>query len=249
MRRKLVVGNWKMHGTAAWCNELAGALVSGVSSDTCVEIAVCAPFPYLAGVGQVLAGSSIALGAQTVSEFANGAYTGEVSAAMLQDLGCRYVIVGHSERRSVQGESDELIVEKLKAALAYDLIPIFCVGETLEERESGTTEAVLARQLKPLLDRVAASELAGVILAYEPVWAIGTGKTATPELAQQVHAFIRSLLSKVAVDVAGKIPILYGGSVKPQNAAELFSQPDIDGGLVGGAALVADDFLSICRAI
>ena len=229
-RVRLVAGNWKMHGSrgsiAALLDELAGANPRGS--------AVCVPFPYLAQVAERLRGRAIAWGAQNVSEHAQGAYTGEVSAAMLAEFGCRYVIVGHSERRQLYGETDAQVAAKFAAAKKGGLTPILCVGETLAERDAGRTEEVVGRQL-------AAVKFDDAVLAYEPVWAIGTGKVATPEQAQAVHAFLRER-------VPGQTPILYGGSVKPDNAAAIFAMPDVDGGLIGGASLVAKDFLAIVKA-
>ncbi len=211
--------------------------------------AVCVPFPYLQQAKSLLDGSGIEWGAQNVSEHASGAYTGEVSAAMVADFSCRYVIVGHSERRAIYGESDALVAAKVDAVIASGLVPILCAGETLDERERGVTEAVVGRQLQAVFDRSGAGALAACVIAYEPVWAIGTGVTASPAQAQAVHAFIRARLADwCGADVAARITILYGGSVKPQNAAELFGQADIDGGLIGGASLVAGDFLAIVAA-
>lgn len=246
MRTKLVVGNWKMHGSLEGNRQLLGAVRSGLPSGmACV---VCPPFPYLAQAQSELAGSEVAIGAQTVSEHAAGAYTGEVGLSMLKEFGCRYVIVGHSERRSLYGESDEVVAEKFAATVAAGLVPILCVGEVLEERESGATARVVGRQLQVVLDKVGVAAFAGAVVAYEPVWAIGTGKTAAPIQAQEVHAAIRAQVARLDSVIAERLQVLYGGSVKPGNAAELFGQPDIDGGLIGGAALVADDFLAICRA-
>ena len=245
--RKLVVGNWKMHGGLAANAELLGALRA--AGDQGCPSAVCVPFPYLSQVQTLLGGSGIAWGAQNLSEHAAGAYTGEVSGAMLNDFGCRYVIVGHSERRALFGDSDARVAAKVDAARAAKLLPILCVGETLDEREGGVTEAVVERQLRAVFERGGAAALGACVLAYEPVWAIGTGKTATPEQAQAVHAFIRTrLVEWCGAEVAARTTILYGGSVKPQNAAELFGQADIDGGLIGGASLVAGDFLAIVSA-
>ena len=246
-RRKLVAGNWKMNGNLSTNAALLSQLVA--VSPVSAEVAVCVPFPYLAQVQAALssgaAGSQIALGAQDVSEYAVGAYTGEVSAQMLQDFGCRYVIVGHSERRALFAEDSDTVARKAKAVLAAGLIPIVCVGETLAEREAGQALDVIAAQLQPVASLLG-DQLAQVVLAYEPVWAIGTGKTATPEQAQEVHAFIRAWLNKVQPAAASVVRVLYGGSVKANNAATLFAQPDIDGGLIGGAALVAEDFAAIC---
>jgi triosephosphate isomerase len=246
MRRKLVVGNWKMHGTLAVNAPLLQALAAGRPGGA--DVAVCVPFPYLQQAQAVLGSSAVAWGAQDVSAHAQGAYTGEVSAAMLADFACRYVIVGHSERRCLHGESDAQVVAKLKAALAGGLTPILCVGETLAEREGGQTEAVVSRQLDAVLEACGVEVLARSVLAYEPVWAIGTGRTATPAQAQEVHAVLRQRIAAAAADVAAGLRILYGGSVKAANASELFAQPDIDGGLVGGASLVAEEFLAIARA-
>lgn len=212
------------------------------------EVAVCAPFPYLAQLQSLLSGTALAWGAQNVSEHAQGAYTGEVSAAMLADFACRYVIVGHSERRALQGETDAVVAAKFCAAQAAGLTPILCVGETLAERESGQTMEVVQRQMAAVIKLAGVASLAKAVLAYEPVWAIGTGRTATPEQAQEVHADLRAQVAASDAGIARGLKILYGGSVKPQNGASLFSQADIDGGLIGGASLVAADFLAICRA-
>jgi triosephosphate isomerase len=245
MREKLVAGNWKMHGSLAENAALLAAIKSALDG---IEAVVCVPFPYLAQAQAALAGSSIAWGAQNLSEHAKGAFTGEVSAAMLRDFGCSYVLVGHSERRSLYGESDEWVASKYIAAQAAGLIPILCVGESLEERESGATETVVARQLDAVIKAAGVGSLAKAVIAYEPVWAIGTGKTASPEQAQAVHAFIRGKIAALDAGVAAQLIIQYGGSVKAANAAELMVQPDIDGGLIGGASLVADEFIAICRA-
>ncbi|MEW6677338.1 MAG: triose-phosphate isomerase [Pseudomonadota bacterium] len=247
MRRKLVAGNWKMHGTLAENEALLAGILAGMG-DVKAGVAVCVPFPYLAQVQARLAGSAVAWGAQNMSQHAKGAYTGEVSAAMLKDFGCAYVIVGHSERRALYGESDEVVAEKFAAAQAAGLTPILCVGETLDEREAGVTEAVVGRQLDAIIAKCGITALAKAVVAYEPVWAIGTGKTATPEQAQAVHAFIRNKVRFLDASVAEDLIIQYGGSMKPGNAAELLGQPDIDGGLIGGASLNADEFLAICRA-
>jgi len=247
MRRKLVAGNWKMHGNLAENEALLSGVLSGMA-DVKAGVAVCVPFPYLAQVQAKLSGSNVAWGAQNMSQHGKGAFTGEVSAAMLKDFGCKYVIVGHSERRAIYGESDEVVAAKYAAAQVAGLIPILCVGETLEEREGGVTEAVVGRQLDAVLNGSGVSSLSDAVIAYEPVWAIGTGRTASPEQAQAVHAFIRSKIRGLDAAVADKLIIQYGGSVKGSNAAELFAQPDIDGGLIGGASLSAEDFLAICRA-
>lgn len=247
MRKKLVAGNWKMHGNLDGNAKLLSGLKQGFDGLVC-DVAVCVPYPYLGQAQSALAGSGVAWGAQSVSEHAQGAYTGEVSAAMLVDFGCRYVIVGHSERRAFYGEDDHVVAEKFAAAQSAGLLPILCVGESLADRESGRTQGVVCRQLQVVLDRVGVMAFSGAVIAYEPVWAIGTGRTATPDQAQEVHQSIRAQLASLDPGVAAAVQILYGGSVKPQNAAELFVQADIDGGLIGGAALVAEDFLAICRA-
>ena len=247
MRRKLVAGNWKMHGSLAENEALLSGLLAGMA-DVKAGVAVCVPFPYLAQVQAKLQGSVIALGAQNVSQHGKGAFTGEVSTNMLKDFGCSFVIVGHSERRAIYGESDELVAEKFAAVQAAGMTPILCVGETLEEREGGITEAVVARQMDAVINKYGVASLAKAVVAYEPVWAIGTGKTASPEQAQAVHAFIRAKVRDLDAAVAEGLVIQYGGSMKPGNAVELLGQPDIDGGLIGGAALNAEEFLAICRA-
>jgi triosephosphate isomerase len=244
MRRKLVVGNWKMNGSRVANAELLAALKDAGPWDC--EVAVCAPAPYLGEVALSLQGGWIGWGAQDCSAHESGAYTGEVSAAMLAEFGCRYAIVGHSERRAYHAESDQLVADKAKAALAHRLTPIVCVGETLAEREAGQTDAVVKRQLSAVIHTLAHC-VSQIVVAYEPVWAIGTGKTATPEQAQAVHALLRRQL-QAATAHAGDMKILYGGSVKPDNAAQLFAQADIDGGLIGGASLKAADFIAVCRA-
>jgi len=248
MRRKLVAGNWKMHGTLAQNAVLLDAVRDGMSQITGVDCAVCVPFPYLAQAQQKLSGSSVKWGAQNVHQLDKGAYTGEVSAAMLRDFECSYAIVGHSERRACYGESSHLVAEKFLAAQQAGLTPILCMGETLQQRESGITETVVAGQLDALIRLGGVQALRNAVVAYEPVWAIGTGKTATSEQAQAVHAFIRQRIAAQDSQIAAVLCILYGGSVKANNAAELFAMPDIDGGLIGGASLVADEFLAICRA-
>jgi triosephosphate isomerase len=248
MRNKLVAGNWKMNGTLASNQELLQAIIPPLKALSGAQYAVCPPYPYLAQAQQSLRGSNIELGAQDVCQFDSGAYTGSVSAAMLADVGCRYVIVGHSERRNVFGESDAVVAGKFAAALKRRLTPIFCVGETLAERESGITEAVVARQLDAVLECCGVAAVGQCVVAYEPVWAIGTGKTATPQQAQAVHAYVRARLAAADGALAERLPILYGGSVKASNAAELFAMPDVDGGLIGGASLAADEFVAICRA-
>ncbi|WP_415033940.1 triose-phosphate isomerase [Azonexus sp.] len=247
MRRKLVAGNWKMHGSLAANAALLTALLAEADTFSC-EVAVCPPFVYLPQAQQLLQGSVLQLGAQNGSQHAAGAYTGEVAVAMLQEFGCRYVLLGHSERRAIFGESDASVAAKFEAVLAGGLVPVLCVGETLADRQAGETQAVVGRQLDAVLARLGAAALGQGVVAYEPVWAIGTGQTATPEEAQAVHRFIRQRVAASDAAVAANLRILYGGSVKAQNAGALFAQADIDGGLIGGAALVAEDFLAICRA-
>lgn len=250
MRRALVAGNWKMFGSKASVASLLDGLSAGAAKIRESEIAVCPPFVYLGEVQARLTGGTIAWGAQDVCQFSGtGAYTGEVSAEMLLDFDCRYAIVGHSERRTLFGEDDALVARKAVVAYQAGLRPIVCVGELLEERESGLTEAVVGRQLDALLDADHGLDaLRNGVVAYEPVWAIGTGRTATPEQAQEVHAFIRGRVAARDPATAQDLRILYGGSVKPGNAAELFGMADIDGGLIGGASLKAEDFLAICAA-
>ena len=248
MRQKLVAGNWKMHGGLKTNLQLLQDIVAGVAQLRGMSAAVCVPFPYLAQAQSALTGTTVAWGAQNMSEQAQGAFTGEVSAAMLKDFSCRYVLVGHSERRAIYGESDTLVAEKFAAALAAGLCPVLCVGETLDQREAGQTVAVVSAQLDAVLKRTGVAAFTGAVVAYEPVWAIGTGRTATSEQAQEVHAAIRAQIACADAKVAEVLQILYGGSVKPSNAVELLGMPDIDGGLIGGASLVAADFLAICRA-
>lgn len=248
MRQRLVAGNWKMHGSLPGNESLLGAVAEAAGSLRSAVCAVCVPFPYLSQAQRVLSGSKVPWGAQNVSQHASGAYTGEVSVSMLKDFGCRYVIVGHSERRALYGEDDGTVAAKAKAVLAGALVPIICVGETLEERESGATEQVVGRQLDVVLAGIGASGIARSVVAYEPVWAIGTGKTATPEQAQAVHAFIRAQVAGSDPGVAKALTILYGGSVKAANAALLFAMDDVDGGLIGGASLNAEEFSAICSA-
>ena len=247
MRKKFVAGNWKMHGSLKGNVELLAGVRAGVAS-LAAEVAVCVPYPYLVQVGEALRGSNVAWGAQDVSEHAQGAYTGEVSAPMLAEFGCKYVIVGHSERRSCYGDTDALVAAKCEAAQKAGLVPILCVGETLDERERNVTADVVTRQLDAVIGRCGVAALANMVIAYEPVWAIGTGRTASPEQAQAVHALIRARIARDDAAVAAGVRILYGGSMKPGNAKELMAQPDIDGGLIGGAALVAADFVAICAA-
>lgn len=247
MRKKFVAGNWKMHGSLATNPGLLQGVRDGVAG-LAIDVAVCVPYPYLDQARGALDGSNVAWGAQDVSEHAQGAYTGEVSAAMLNDFGCRYAIVGHSERRSYYGDTDASVTAKFEAALKSGLLPILCVGETLDEREANVTTAVVTRQLDAVIARCGVAALAKSVVAYEPVWAIGTGRTASPEQAQEVHAMIRARVAREDAAVAAGLRILYGGSMKPNNARELMAQPDIDGGLIGGAALVAADFVAICAA-
>jgi triosephosphate isomerase (TIM) len=246
MKQKLIAGNWKMNGSQDANATLVAALRAGLDSPLGCGVALCVPAPYLASVAALVQGSSMVVGAQDVSEHDTGAYTGEVSAAMLKDLGVRYAIVGHSERRQYHGETDAVVAAKAQKALAYGVTPIVCVGETLQEREAGHTEEVVKRQLAAVI-HTNGHCISEIVVAYEPVWAIGTGKTASPEQAQQVHAVLRAQLL-AATERAARISILYGGSMNAANAAQLLAQPDIDGGLVGGASLKAADFLSIVRA-
>jgi triosephosphate isomerase len=249
MRKILVAGNWKMHGSKTMVRSLLEGLLAGSSAEGNADLAVFPSFPYLSLTESVLSGSHIAWGGQTLNPNAQGAHTGETSGGMLTDMGCRYVLVGHSERRSIYAESDEDVAMRFKAALDAGLEPVLCVGETLEEREQNKTEAVVARQLDAVINAVGIDVFSRAVIAYEPVWAIGTGLTATPQQAQAVHAFIRDKISALNVIIADQLRILYGGSVKGSNAAELFAQSDIDGGLVGGASLTAEDFLAIYGAV
>lgn len=244
MRRSLVMGNWKMNGSMAANQALVEALLSQWQGVHKAEVAVAPVSVHLAQVGRLISGSNVLLAAQDVSAHSVGAYTGEVSASMLSELDCRYVIVGHSERRQYHAETSELVAKKAKAVLAAGMVPVVCVGETLQERDAGQTLSVISKQLSPVVE-VFGAALAQVVVAYEPVWAIGTGVTASPEQAQEVHAFIRSRLG----DAGEQVRILYGGSVKPANAEALFAKADIDGALVGGAALKASDFYAICQAV
>jgi triosephosphate isomerase len=248
MRGKLVAGNWKSNGDLVANRRLLEQLRAAVMQLRGVEAAVCVPYPYLAQAQQILGDSAVALGAQDISQFGAGAYTGAVTAMMLTDFGCKYALVGHSERRTIFAEDDAVVVTKFEAALKAGLTPVLCVGESLGEREAGVTEQVVGRQLDAAIAVAGVAALARSVVAYEPVWAIGTGKTATPAQAQAVHAFIRSRVAAADAGVAAGLRILYGGSVKAGNAAELFAQTDIDGGLIGGASLVADEFLAICRS-
>jgi triosephosphate isomerase len=248
MRQPLVAGNWKMNGSLDSIKPLVEGIKAGIDAVTTAEMAVCPPFVYVAQVAQMLAGTAVAVGAQDVSDQEAGAFTGEVAPGMLTDIGCKYVIVGHSERRSLYGESDEFTARKFAAARKAGLVPILCVGELLEEREQGITEAVVARQLDAVIKLEGVAALADAVIAYKPVWAIGTGKTASPQQAQDVHAFIRGKLAALDAGVAEKVQILYGGSMNAGNAADLLAMSDIDGGLIGGASLKPDDFLAIGKA-
>ncbi|HFD81611.1 MAG TPA: triose-phosphate isomerase [Gammaproteobacteria bacterium] len=248
MRQTLVAGNWKLNGSLDSIKQLVSGILAGIGDTGDTAVAVCPPFVYIPLVSELLQGSKVALGSQDVSDQDSGAFTGEVSGPMLKEFGCRYAIVGHSERRALYAEDDEFTARKFAAARRAGLTPILCVGETLEEREQGITEDVVARQLDAVIELEGIGAIGDAVIAYEPVWAIGTGKTASPQQAQDVHAFIRGKLAGLDGGVAEKVQILYGGSVKGSNAAELFAMEDIDGGLIGGASLVADDFLAICRA-
>ena len=249
MRRPLVAGNWKMHGSTAENAVLIEQLINGIDGrHEGAEVLVCPPFVYLPDVVRRLKGTPVRVGAQNVSAEPGGAFTGEASAAMLKDVGCEYVIVGHSERRAHYREDDAVIARKFRAVLGQGLVPILCVGETLDEREAGSTEAVVGRQLEAVLSLAGVASFARAVVAYEPVWAIGTGKNARPDQAQAVHRFIRDRIATGDGKIAGDLRIVYGGSVKAGNAAELFAQPDVDGGLVGGASLKGDEFLEICAA-
>jgi len=249
MRKKMVAGNWKMHGNLLQNKQLLDVVIAGLGGLREDLIAVCVPYLYLPSVQNQLQDTKIAWGAQNVSQYEKGAYTGEISASMLNDFQCHYVIVGHSERRILFGEDSYVVAEKYVAAQKAGIIPILCVGETLEQREAKITEQVIDQQLMSVIDVAGVESLGRAVIAYEPVWAIGTGKTASPEQAQDVHAFIREGIAKQNLNVANQLTILYGGSVKGKNASELFSMSDIDGGLIGGASLVANDFLEICRAL
>jgi triosephosphate isomerase (TIM) len=248
MRRPFVAGNWKMHGTRAQNADLIEGVLHGVADGSPTEVAVCPPFVYLWEVARLLKASGISVGAQSVSAEAVGAFTGEISAAMLKDIGCRYVIVGHSERRALYKEDDALVARKFLATQTQKLTPILCIGETLDERERGDTMRVVCRQLAAVLDLVGVKAFANAVIAYEPVWAIGTGKNATPEQAQQVHAQIRAEIAVHDAKIGEGVRVLYGGSVKAANARDIFSMQDVDGGLIGGASLKADEFLKICAA-
>ena len=248
MREFLIAGNWKMNGSREANEALVAGIHAGVPGGSGFRLLVCPPYPYLGDVAAQAAGSRVSVGAQNVSEHESGAYTGEVSPGMLRDVGCEFVIVGHSERRALYGETSFQVATKFQAAQAAGLTPILCVGETLEEREGGATERVVDFQLNAVLDAAGIGAFGAAVIAYEPVWAIGTGKTATPEQAQEVHKHIRALLAEKDAGVAERVQILYGGSMKGENAAGLLSMPDIDGGLIGGASLKSNDFLAIADA-
>ncbi len=247
MRRPLIVGNWKMNGTSASTAALLGDLLAGVG-ECKAEVGVCVPFVYIPQAAQILAGSSVLLGAQNVADHDSGAYTGEVSATMLREFGCQLAIVGHSERRMLYGETDRLVTGRYQQAIADGIRPILCVGETLDQREQGKTLEVIDQQMDTVFEYAGVQSLKSAVIAYEPVWAIGTGRTATSEQAQEVHQHIRRLIGQWDGEIAANVTVLYGGSVKPDNAAELFAMPDIDGGLIGGASLDAKSFLAICHA-
>jgi triosephosphate isomerase len=248
MRTPLVAGNWKMHGSRAENTSLVESLLDLLKPDSKADVLLCPPFVYLWETGRMLKDTDVALGAQSLCAEALGAFTGEVSGAMLRDVGCGYVLVGHSERRQLYGENDALVARKFVAAQGQGLVPVLCVGETLEERESGRTNEVVARQLDAVLSVSGVASLGQAVVAYEPVWAIGTGRTASPEQAQEVHAMIRARVEALDGTIARSVRILYGGSVKASNARELFAMADIDGGLVGGASLKAEEFAQICAA-
>lgn len=248
MRQPLVAGNWKMNGSRESIDTLLNGMLAGMGEVEKAEVVVCAPFVYLSQVSEKLVGTAIAWGSQNINDNDSGAYTGEISGPMLNDFGCKYVIVGHSERRAIYGETDEDVMRCFMAAQTHELIPILCVGELLEEREQGITNEVVSRQLDAVINAAGIEAIGNSVIAYEPVWAIGTGKTATPEQAQEVHALIRAKLAQQDAKVAASVRILYGGSMKPDNARELIGMDDIDGGLIGGASLVAEDFLRICQA-
>ncbi|WP_198266148.1 triose-phosphate isomerase [sulfur-oxidizing endosymbiont of Gigantopelta aegis] len=248
MRTPLVAGNWKMNGSRESVKELINGVVEGAKSLNGVEVAVCPPFIYIADVTAVAGGTNVSVGSQDVCTELKGAFTGETSIDMIKDFGCQYAIVGHSERRTLYGETDDVVAEKFAVVKNSGIIPIFCIGETLEEREGGITEEVCARQIDAVFSSQGDDAFADSVIAYEPVWAIGTGKTASPEQAQSVHAFIRQHIAKRNAVIAEKVQILYGGSMNPANAKELIGQTDIDGGLIGGASLKTEDFLAVCQA-
>jgi len=249
MRRSLVVGNWKMNGTLESAELLTKGILAGLGSDDKADIAVCVPYVYIPAIGELVKGTRLGLGSQNIANQASGAYTGEISAAMLSEFSVKYALVGHSERRSYYGDTDETVAERFAQAQTKGITPILCVGETLEERESDTTFAVIETQLNAVVNKVGIAAFASAVVAYEPVWAIGTGKTATDDQAQEVHHYIRQYFAKKDQAIADKLQILYGGSAKPDNAKGLFAKPDIDGGLIGGASLDADSFLKIYQSI
>lgn len=248
MRRSLVVGNWKMNGTLASSESLAKGIIAGLGSNS-AEIAVCVPYVYMSRVSEIVKNTGLALGAQNVADKSSGAFTGEISAAMLSEFNCKYAIVGHSERRTYYGDTNESVAARFCQSQAQNIIPILCVGETLEQREQDQTFAVIDEQLDAVIEAAGIAAFNSAVIAYEPVWAIGTGKTATDEQAQEVHKYIRDYISTKDQTVAEKIQILYGGSAKPENAKGLFAMPDIDGGLIGGASLDADSFLKIYHSV
>jgi triosephosphate isomerase len=248
MRRSLVIGNWKMHGTRASNSELIAAILAGLNGSQNCDAAVCVPFTAIAEAAEAVAGTSLALGSQNVADADQGAYTGEISASMLTEYACRYALVGHSERRQLYNETNELVAARYEHAIKGGIIPVLCIGETDEQREQNKTFDVIVEQLSAVIDHSGIDSFAKAVIAYEPVWAIGTGKTATPDQAQEVHAFIRKQIATHNSTLADKVQILYGGSVKPDNAVDLFGKNDIDGGLIGGASLQADSFLGIINA-
>jgi triosephosphate isomerase len=248
MRKQLVAGNWKMHGSRADNASLVRDLLDALRPEWSADVLLCPPYVYLWETGRLIRDSDVTLGAQNLCAETQGAFTGEVSAAMLRDVGCRYVLVGHSERRQIFGETDALVARKFVAAQSHRLVPVLCVGETLDERESGRTHEVVSRQIDAVLGVSGIAALGSAVVAYEPVWAIGTGRNASPEQAQEVHGMIRGKLGTLDATIGASARILYGGSVKASNARDLFSMPDIDGGLVGGASLKADEFARICAA-
>jgi len=248
MRQPMVAGNWKMNGSSESVKQLIAGIKEGMGSVNSAEVVVCPPAVYISRVSGAVDGSAVKVGSQNICDEDKGAFTGEISGEMLKEVGCDYAIIGHSERRALYGESDELVAKRFAAARRNGLKPIFCIGETLEERESGITNDVCSRQIDAVIALEGVEALADGVIAYEPVWAIGTGKTATPEQAQEVHAFIRGKIARLSADVADGLRILYGGSMNPANAKELIGQPDIDGGLIGGASLKPADFLAICQA-
>jgi triosephosphate isomerase len=248
MRRTLIAGNWKMNGSLNGNAVLLAGIKAGAGQASACDLLVCVPFPYLAQCQSELAGSAVAWGAQDLSEHASGAYTGDVAASMLREFACAYAIVGHSERRAYHAESNAAVAKKVVRALQAGLTPIICVGETLAEREAERTEAIVGEQLDVVLDALSDADAAHIVVAYEPLWAIGTGMTATPHMAQTVHAMLRAKIAAKNADAAAQVRIIYGGSMKPDNAGQLLAMPDIDGGLIGGASLKAEDFLAIARA-